>query len=101
MATRTEVLPELINLFPFLLSGGRRPFAGSLADASGVLAGPHIVIRQVLDGPPFGIDQLVEPPNLALHGFQAVALQFERVRVQALPRPLQSGAEVLQALLQP
>src|SRR6516165_1853633 len=57
-----------------------------------VLAQPRLVAsplgayaRARLLASPLGVDQLVQPAHLALHGLQAVTLQLEGVGVDALP----------------
>ena len=46
-------------------------------------------------------DELLQPADLALTGVEAVTLQFERVRVQALGGPGQHVAQAFAALLDP
>src|SRR5439155_12405326 len=46
-------------------------------------------------------DELLQPPNLALAGVEAVALQFQRVRVEAFGGPGEDLAQSFPALLDP
>jgi hypothetical protein len=45
-------------------------------------------------------DELVEPADLTFDRLQPMALELERVGVEAFPGPLKCGPELLQALLQ-
>src|SRR5690606_33771110 len=93
MATRTEPIalaPSLICLGQFLplvfrygspAAAGPFPFGGGR-------------------GASLGVDQLVEPAHFALDRLQPVALEFEGVTVQPVPRPGESRADPLEPFLQ-
>src|SRR6266542_6730234 len=85
MATRTEP----IRLLLFLFRGAGR------------VRGHVRWERLALVVAPLRRDQLIQPPHLALHGLQAVSLQFERVAVEPLPGAGERGTYPFQALLQP
>src|SRR4029079_9943224 len=92
MATRIDPMPDLPSFTACLRRFSRRRHSRCTSGGGfGVIRAGGPVVRA-----PFGVDEVGEPADLALHGLDGVASQLAQVAVAAaarVPLPLQALLE--------
>src|SRR5215218_580369 len=83
---------------PWILLLGYLCARGVERDPPALAAGP---VRRSVPLAQLGVDQLVEPADLALDRVESVLLQLQRVAVELLPGAGQPGPQAVAALLDP